>query len=193
MSWIESIMIIFGISFEIFAMIECRGSLVAKVKKGQLAVMCLIISALQSVGLGIGHFAAVFIMDNIDVGKEAKLGHIMAIAIFILLGIRLIIKGIRNEMVNERREEHIEWKKYLYAAMITSLYTIATGIATGFCGMNLLALIIMLVIITCIVVIAGMYTGYNFGYEQKAKAYICGAILLWCVGIDMIVRYCILA
>ena len=34
---------------------------------------------------------------------------------------------------------------------------------------------------------AGIYTGYHFGFEQKTKVYIVGAILFWAAGIDVIV------
>ena len=48
--------------------------------------------------------------------------------------------------------------------------------------------LIMVALLTVICIVAGIYTGYHFGFEQKTKVYIVGAILFWAAGIDVIVR-----
>ena len=50
-------------------------------------------------------------------------------------------------------------------------------------------MLIMIVLLTVIVVAAGVYTGYHFGFIHKTKAYVCGAVLLWIAGVDVIVRH----
>ena len=49
-------------------------------------------------------------------------------------------------------------------------------------------IMIMVALLTVICIVAGIYTGYHFGFEQKTKVYIVGAILFWAAGIDVIVR-----
>lgn len=56
----------------------------------------------------------------------------MAIAIFVLLGIRLIIKALKNDIINEKLEEKMEIKKYILPLVVIGGYTITTGIAAGF-------------------------------------------------------------
>lgn len=36
---------------------------------------------------------------------------------------------------------------------------------------------IMVALLTVVCIVAGIYTGYHFGFEQKTKVYIVGAIL----------------
>ena len=61
--------------------------------------------------------------------------------------------------------------------------------AFGFLGTSMMITLIMIVCFTILVVIAGFYTGYRLGFEQKTKAYSVGGILLIIGGIDAIIRY----
>ena len=53
----------------------------------------------------------------------------------------------------------------------------------------ILPVALSMLIITILVVIAGIYTGYRLGYEQKTKAYNIGGILLMISAINIIVKY----
>ena len=79
-------------------------------------------------------------------------------------------------------------KRVLRIAGITAFYTVLAGIAFGFLGTGLFTIMIMVALLTVICIVAGIYTGYHFGFEQKTKVYIVGAILFWAAGIDVIVR-----
>ena len=111
------------------------------------------------------------------------------LVIFFCLGVRLIVKAIKNERVNEHREENLGFKRFWRMAAVTSIYTLLTGIAFGFLETNLMVILIMIVCLTIAVVIMGTYTGYHFGFEHKRKAYIGGTILLWIAGFDVVFRY----
>ena len=52
MSVVEELIIILGISLDIFAVMECQGSLVAKVERKQLLAFCGILVAGQVLALG---------------------------------------------------------------------------------------------------------------------------------------------
>ena len=193
MTWIENVMIIFGISFEVFAIMECKGSMVASIKKSWLAMIGVILSLLQLVMLGIGYIVPRLLINIVTSTDEVVIGHILAIAIFALLGIRLIIKALKNDIINEKLEKKMGLKKYILPLVVIGGYTIATGIAAGFCNTNPLNLGILVVIVTWIAAYTGMYTGYRAGFEQKIKAYIAGGALLIIVGIDMAIRCFVLS
>ena len=40
MNWMENLLIVAGVSLDIFAAMECQGSLVAKINKKNLTVIC---------------------------------------------------------------------------------------------------------------------------------------------------------
>lgn len=190
MNWIENMLIIAGISLDIFAATECQGSLVAKVEKKQLTCLCLLVSIWQFAALYIGNFLSALLMKKDDIAEnEVFIGNVIAAAIFVCLGISLVVKAVKNERIHEHREENLGVLKFVHKLAGASIYTLLAGIAFGFVGTNLRISLTMMVYLSVLVVIAGVYTGYRFGFEQKRKAYTVGAVLLWIVGLDVVVRH----
>ena len=177
MNWIENVLIIAGVSLDIFAAMECQGALVAKVDKKQLSVICALIAVWQLCALALGNYLSGLLYRNELAHDENFVGLVIAAVIFFGLGIRLIAKAIKNEWVNERREESLDVKKFLRMTAVTSIYTLLAGIAFGFLGTNVALMLL------------GVYTGYHLGFQHKTKAYVGGALLLWIAGIDVIVRH----
>lgn len=188
MGWIEYLLIVAGGSLEIFAAMECQGSLVQKINKKQLTAICVIIAICQLFAMYIGYFLSSFLNRKYSVADEALLGEIISIGILIGLGIRLIRKAIRNERIEEHCQAQLEMKRVLAIAGMTAGYTVLAGIAFGFLNTGLLTIMIMVAMLTIVCIVAGIYTGYHFGFEQKTKVYIVGAILFWAAGIDVIIR-----
>ena len=188
MSWIENLLIVAGASLDIFASMECQGSLVSKVNKRQLLGICVLIAVCQLVAMYVGYFLAELVCRKNPVSDEAILGEILSVIIFLGLGIRLIIKAIRNERIEEHLQQKLDIKRMLVVTLMTGFNTILAGIAFGFLNTGLVAILIMVVILTILSFVAGVYTGYLFGFEQKTKVYVMGAILLWMACIDVVVR-----
>lgn len=191
MNWIENVLIMAGISLDIFAAMECQGSLVAKIDKKQLTIICGLVAVWQLAALAVGDFLSKLLYQNKLAQDEQFVGLVLAAVIFFGLGIRLIIKAVKNERINERREDSLELKRFLQMAIATSLYTLLAGVAVGFLGTSLSIMLVTILCLTVAVVVTGMYTGYHFGFVHKTKAYIGGAILLWIAGIDVIVGHII--
>ena len=182
MNWMENLLIIAGVSLDIFAAMECQGSLVAKINKKNLTVICGIVALAQLITLYLGHFLSSLFCHYRSVPDEKLLGQIISMVIFVILGIRLMVKAIRNEYV----EEHLGIRRFVRMACISGIYTLLTGIAFGFLETNVLMILIMIVVCTVAFVIGGIYTGYRVGYEAKTKVYIVGALLLWVAGLDVL-------
>lgn len=189
MNWIENLLIIAGISLDIFGAMECQGSLVAKVDKKQLSVICLVVAVWQTAALALGNFLSGLLYRNEPAYDERFLGLVIAAAIFFCLGVRLIVKAARNEFFHEHREERLGWQRFLHISAVTSVYALLAGIAFGFLGTSIPMMIVMVMCVTVVVVIAGIYTGYHLGFQHKTKAYIVGAALLWIAGIDVIMGH----
>ena len=188
MGWIELMLIVAGISLDIFAAMECQGSLVQKVDKKQLSLICLIVAAWQLIALFIGHFLSGLLYRESDATDEFFIGCILAVVIFFCLGVRLLVKAVKNEKVFERRNDKLELKRFIWMVGGTSFYTFMAGAAMGLLHMDFLLILIFIIVFSVVFVIAGMYTGYHFGFEHKTKAYMIGTALLWIAGIDVVVR-----
>ena len=187
MDWMENLLIIAGVSLDIFAAMECQGSLVAKINKKNLTVICGIVALAQLITLYLGHFLSSLFCHYRSVPDENLLGQIISMVIFMILGIRLMVKAIRNEHVEEHLEHHLGIRRFVRMACISGIYTLLTGIAFGFLETNVLMILIMIVVCTVAFVIGGIYTGYRVGYEAKTKVYIVGALLLWVAGLDVLI------
>lgn len=188
MGWIEKLLIVAGASLDIFAAMECQGSLISKVSKKQLSIICVLIAVFQLVSMYIGYFLSTLVIKKNPVSDEALLGEILSIAILFCLGIRLSIKAVKNERIEERLQAEISIKRTMRIAALTSGYTILAGIAFGFLNTGLFAILVMVTVLTVVCIIAGVYTGYHFGFEQKTKVYVLGALLFWIAGIDIIIK-----
>lgn len=186
MNWMENLLIIAGVSLDIFAAMECQGSLVAKINKKNLTVICGIVALAQLITLYLGHFLSSLFCRYRSVPDEKLLGQIISMVIFMILGIRLMVKAIRNEHVEEHLEHNLGIRRFVRMACISGIYTLLTGIAFGFLETNVLMILIMIVVCTVAFVIGGIYTGYRVGYEAKTKVYIVGALLLWVAGLDVL-------
>ena len=189
MNALENLLIIAGISLDIFAAMECQGSLVAKIDKKQLGKLCVLIAAWQMAALFVGSYLSGLLYRNTITHNEKVTGFVIAAAIFFCLGVRLVAKAIKNERIVEHCEQKLGWKQLLAIAAVTSIYTLLTGIAFGFLGTSLLSLILVGIILTVVCVVGGAYVGYHFGYEQKTKVYLIGGILLLIGGVDVIIRF----
>lgn len=189
MNWIEIVLITLGISLDIFGAVVCQGALATKIEKKYLAMGCALIALLQTVALFLGNFSVALLMRYDISSKQILTGRVLAAAIFIYLGIRMIFKAWKNESILEHREDKLDIRKLLRMTIVSSAYTILTGVAFGFLGTSVFLLLVMIVCFTIVVVILGLYTGYHFGFEQKTKAYIAGGIMLIIGGIDAVVHY----
>ncbi len=189
MNMIEETVVVLGLSLEIFGAMECQGSLVAKIEKKQLFMFCAILAAGQGLALGIGNFLSLFLSRQQIQAKEIFLGQAVAAAIFLFLGIRLLLKAWRNERIVERREEKFHIKRFLEIYSKGILFTFLAGIALGFLGSSLRVLLVLTLFLTILVTVVGMYTGYRLGFEHKMKAYVLGGLLLIAGSMDVIFRY----
>ena len=186
MNWIENLLIIGGVSLDIFATMECEGSVVAKIDKKKLAEISILTVVFQMAVLYLGSLGSGRLMHQEGVAEnEILLSNVIAAIIFAGLGVHLIIKAVRNE----RRQDTFSWKKILLGIVGTGIYTLLAGFAFGLMGIRMRACILLLGVCSLLMVIAGVYTGYRFGFEQKKKAYGIGAVLLWAAGIDVLIQY----
>lgn len=186
MNTLENILIIAGISLDVFASMEIQGAMLQKVNKKTLLVVSAIVSLLQLMFF-FGGYAAGYGIDRAGVWRNASwVGYILDTIIFALLGARLIVKGIRREFVDETRSV-ITVKQYAKIIAVTTVYTLFAGCAYGLVGTHVIIMLALIVLFSFIVVISGLYAGYHFGFEGKDVVYVVGGIILWVAGAEILI------
>ena len=186
MNTLANILIIAGISLDVFASMEIQGAMLQKVNKKTLLVVSTIVSLLQLMFF-FGGYAAGYGIDRAGVWRNASwVGYIIDTIIFALLGARLIVKGIRREFVDETRSV-ITVKQYAKIIAVTTVYTLFAGCAYGLVGTHVIIMLALIVLFSFIVVISGLYAGYHFGFEGKTVVYVVGGIILWVAGAEILI------
>lgn len=186
MSWIENILIILGISLDTYATMEVEGAMLAEVKKKQLVITCALVALLQL----IFYFGGYFICSELDkhelIPRSSDIGYIVAAVVFAMLGIRLIVKAIKREIVHEKRKDGLKVREYIKIVVVTSFYTLVAGGACGLVETSVAMMAVVIIVLSILAVIAGIYTGLHFGIETKTGTYVMGAIVLWIVGVEVL-------
>ncbi len=187
MNYLQGILIVAGISLDLLATMEVEGAKLGEIRRKTLLLNSLLITGLQ-LGFFFGGYYICHYIDQIEVfanEKTAWLGEVIAFLVFALLGVRLFVKAIRHEFVDERRET-ISRKTYVRIILVTTIYTLFAGCATGFLEFPPLFLLITIIICSIIVVFAGVYMGYMFGFRAKTVFYAIGAAVLWAAGVNIL-------
>jgi putative Mn2+ efflux pump MntP len=188
MNAIENILIIAGISLDIFAAMEIEGAMLADVKKKSLAIACTLVALLQLLFFFGGYFVCYELGKNSVIQNSKNVGYIVAAVVFSLLGVRLIVKAIRKEFIHERRRDNIRVRDYIKIIAVASCYTLVAGCACGFVGTSVVMMAVVILVCSVLVVIGGLYTGYHFGFEFKTGFYVSGAVMLWVAGAEILLR-----
>ena len=161
MNVIDELIIIAGISLDIFAAMECQGSLVPKIEKKHLALMCGVLIVGQAAALGIGTVVSVLLRCYRISEYEIFLEGVLAAIIFFCMGIRLLLKAWKNEGIIEHRKEKFNMPEFLRLWARNSIFALLTGIAVGFLNSNMMVILVMVTAITAAAAVLGMYTGYR--------------------------------
>ena len=188
MSLLEIIVISVGLSLDVFAVVVCYGAVLLKVERSKLAKIILIFSLWQ-VGAVVG---GCWIMRipylSTAVSMMRPLWQLFTVIIFISLGIYMLYKAWRNEPILERVSD-VKAGQVCIAACFTGIDAVIAGGGFGFMRTIITPVAVSMLIITILVVISGIYTGYRLGYEQKTKAYNIGGLLLVISAVNIIVKY----
>ena len=173
MGVIEVILISIAISLDIFGVMLCKGSTINKVNINKLMKMSIIFIIFQSIAMILGNLAV-----NIPILKHEfnELGKGFAGIIFIVIGINLLKKGTM-------------YKDIVSTSLLFSLKVFFISIGFLILKANILMISSILISISTLSVILGVYLGYFIGYEHKVKSYLVGGTILILSGIYTIFRF----
>lgn len=160
MSWIEIILIGAGLSLDVFAYALCRGAVVGEVDKKSLVILGGGFTLWNLISLTAGNFVAKIPVVSKNVEYAANDWKYISVAIFLGLGIYLIIKAARGKEIEERKAERLESRQFAMWMAITSLDVFIAGIGFGFLDTVFFKTFIVILLITPVSVIAGLYAGW---------------------------------
>ena len=188
MSWLENLLMIAGILLDVFAAMEIQGAMIARIRKRTIVIACTVVAGLELIFYFIGFVICRLLALNGYVSNPMNYGEIVAVIVLAFLGIRLIAKAIKREFIQEKRKDVLRVWDYIKIVVVSCIYTAAAGCACGLVGTTIWQIITIILIISILMVLAGLYTGLHFGFEMKTIAYVAGAVLLWGVSAEILLH-----
>lgn len=185
MSWLENLLMIAGILLDVFAAMEIQGAMIARIRKRTIVIACTVVAGLELIFYFIGFVICRLLAINGYVSDPVNYGEIVAVIVLAFLGIRLIAKAIKREFIQEKRKDVLRVWDYIKIVAVSCIYTAAAGCACGLVGTTIWQIITIILLISILMVLTGLYTGLHFGFEMKTVAYVAGAALLWGVGAEI--------
>lgn len=188
MKLVDSIIICFGLSLDIFAYALYKGAMVSELNKINIIKFCLLLTVWQGGAFLLGSLLTA--LPFVSVETEARdTWAAFSACIFLFIGCDMFYKSKRQEVVLERKENRFHYRQIILWACITSIDMFLAGVGFGFLDMKVPITLLIICIVTSMQVVAGIIAGYWLGCEVKNKAIALGGCFLLIGGIDVILKY----
>lgn len=185
----EVIIVAIGISLDAFTVAICRGATQSKLEKLKVLGIGIVFSMIQSLMLTAGMEIGRIPMLNIDSNSMIRINQWFSALILFYLGIKTIKNSTKVTEMDEKREEYISYKKISMLALAIGIDTFVLGIGLALLQTDLFYSVIILFVITCILVILGIWIGYRMGDKFRLQINIIGGSILIVMGVKTILTY----
>ena len=177
--FIELLLIGVGLSMDAFAVSICKGLAMRRVNKKQAFV----------IGLFFGGFQALMPFIGWALGTQfesyiTSIDHWIAFVLLAFIGVNMI----RESKSEEKVDNSMTVKSMLLLAIATSIDALAVGVTFAFLEVNIIYAVLFIGTITFLCSAAGVKIGSLFGLKYKAKAEVCGGIILIVIGAKILLE-----
>lgn len=189
MSILENILIVAGVSLNIFLIGQYEGSMVRKVEWKAVFLICLIAAVFESVAMLSGYLLTRIPFFSASESDDLRnFCYFVAAILFLLIASYMIYKAFRRKPVQERLHE-IAYRRIVLEVVLVALFTFLAGIAWGFIGRNIFMATGVIAAATVLACIAGIWVGFREGCRGRYVIYGIGGAMLAFVGAEILVRY----
>ena len=185
---VEILVIAIGLSLDVFAYALCKGAMTPEIKKENMVKLCLIFTVWQVISLYLGKLVTLIPGVSRNANDSSVHWKYISVGIFLCLGVYMILKALKQQEIEERKEEYISIKQICVWACITSIDAFLAGIGFGFFQTDFLITAVTVGIVTLTAVITGVYVGYWMGCQANKKVVTFGGCLLLLGGVELIIR-----
>lgn len=178
----ELFIIAVGLSMDAFAVSVCKGLSVSRVKLKHALICGAWFGAFQALMPAIGYLLGTGFRDYIE-----SVDHWIA---FVLLGI--IGANMIREALSKDEEECCDSfgiKTMFLMAVATSIDALAVGVTFAFLGVNILAAVLFIGVITFTLSAVGVKIGNIFGAKYKSVSEFVGGAVLILMGLKILLEH----
>lgn len=163
-----------GLSMDAFAVSVCKGLSLGKIKWKHMCIAGLWFGGFQALMPLAGYFLGSFFADIFT-----KYAHWIAFVLLVFIGGSMIKEAFGKEEINASMNFH----SMLLLAIATSIDALAVGVSFAFLQVKIIPAVSFIGVITFLFSAVGVKIGSIFGDKYRAKAEICGGVILILIGL----------
>ena len=187
----QTIVIVIGLSLDVFAYCLYKGAMISEVRKGEITKVVSLFTGFQ-----VGMMVIGTMITQIPALKEKYLSAnriwtFLAAVTFFALGIVMLVKAAkkRHRVLVEKKQDQFNYHVIIFWAFITSIDALIAGVGFGFMGLKLLGSLLIMAVFTAACAIAGFASGYWLGCGPMNKFVAIGGCMVLVGGVDLLVNY----
>ena len=175
----ELFVLAIGLSMDAFAVSICKGLSLGKINWKHMCIAGAWFGGFQALMPLTGYFLGSFFTDMVT-----KYSHWIAFVLLAFIGVNMI----RESKSEEKVDNSMTVKSMLLLAIATSIDALAVGVTFAFLEVNIIYAVLFIGTITILCSAAGVKIGSLFGLKYKAKAEVCGGIILIVIGAKILLE-----
>ena len=177
----ELMILAVGLSMDAFAVSICKG---LAVEKADLRACC-------TAGIWFGGFQALMPLAGYYLGAQfsayiESVGHWIAFLLLAMIGLNMI-REARGEA--DAQSASMSVRAMLPLAVATSIDALAVGVTFALLVDSILPAVCLIGLTTFVISAAGVKIGSLFGARWRAKAEICGGVILILLGLKIMLEH----
>jgi putative Mn2+ efflux pump MntP len=182
MNIFELLLLAVGLSMDAFAVSITKGLSIGKICIKDCLIVGMYFGLFQAFMPLIGYYLS----SNFAV-YITSYDHWIAFILLAIIGINMIRESREKETTDKNAS--ISFKAMLPLAIATSIDALAVGVSFAFLNINIYLSVIIIGITTFIISAIGVKIGSIFGTKYKAKAELCGGIILILIGLKVLFEH----
>ena len=189
MTMLEMALIAAGLSMDIFAWTACRSTLFSNIGRKKLFSFIGAFGIWEVVSISLGFYVAKLLNITKLLTYSDGFLKLAAVVIFFALAIRMLLLAMGRELIDERRQDEVQFLPLMRDTSAIAGRTFLAGLAVSLCNTGVVQQYSLLLLLALLMAVAGLYAGYTYGFQIKTKAYFAGFLCLLITDVEFIVRF----
>ena len=174
MGIIELFVLAVGLSMDAFAVSVCKGLSLGRIGKKHMFLAGAWFGGFQALMPLLGYYMGKFFTDMIT-----EYDHWIAFILLIIIGGKMIKESFGGD---ENMDSSMAVRSMLLLAIATSIDALAVGVTFAFLKVSIIPAVSFIGLVTFVCSAIGVKIGSIFGTRYRAKAELCGGIILILIG-----------
>lgn len=171
---IELFVLAVGLSMDAFAVSVCKGLSLGKINKKHMILAGAWFGGFQALMPLLGYYLGKFFTDAIT-----EYDHWIAFILLVIIGGKMIKESFDGD---EHMDGSMTVRSMLLLAVATSIDALAVGVTFAFLRVSIIPAVSFIGAVTFVCSAVGVKIGSIFGTRYKARAELCGGIILIIIG-----------